>query len=377
MCIVLYIHTFAERYYGGGNVSVVNNGSQPLTSEFVSLGLKGRSDGFTIMGGDATAGTFATMYDGPRPFQPMPNATLNSDSVSDGANVMALQLEPCAQNAPNQMFRVFHELNSTSIAATISGVDVCLDIQGFKKKAGSNVYGWFVNICIYTPEYLYSAYICIYIFSMMECVCICMYICIFGFFIKKTLSRGHLVQLEDLVVTRCTALSSASSGVPCTHCHHWNARLELNAKDGSQLHLPSMLTCARSKCDVAVCSLQTNKQAVREERCQAERVLVHQRRHDCLAAAKYPVLLCCCRRWRQRYACGLLVFGRRVQHWVYGHDQRYDCAQSFREVHHRCWEAAVPASAAPRGRLPTDEKARRHHSCHGRGQFERCGRKFL
>jgi len=129
-------------YYGGGNVSVVNNGSQPLTSEFVSLGLKGRSDGFTIMGGDATAGTFATMYDGPRPFQPMPNATLNSDSVSDGANVMALQLEPCAQNAPNQMFRVFHELNSTSIAATISGVDVCLDIEGFKKKAGSNVYGW-------------------------------------------------------------------------------------------------------------------------------------------------------------------------------------------------------------------------------------------
>lgn len=164
MCIVLYIHTFAERYYGGGNVSVVNNGSQPLTSEFVSLGLKGRSDGFTIMGGDATAGTFATMYDGPRPFQPMPNATLNSDSVSDGANVMALQLEPCAQNAPNQMFRVFHELNSTSIAATISGVDVCLDIEGFKKKAGSNVYGWFVNICIILRS-IYIQRIYVYIYS--------------------------------------------------------------------------------------------------------------------------------------------------------------------------------------------------------------------
>eukprot|EP00729_Bicosta_minor_P008546 gene8546-29858_t len=63
----------------------------------------------------------------------MPNATLNSDSVSDGANVMALQLEPCAQNAPNQMFRVFHELNSTSIAATISGVDVPCGKNGVKQ----------------------------------------------------------------------------------------------------------------------------------------------------------------------------------------------------------------------------------------------------
>jgi hypothetical protein len=33
----------------------------------VSLNLKGRSDGFTLKGGDATKGAFATMYDGPRP----------------------------------------------------------------------------------------------------------------------------------------------------------------------------------------------------------------------------------------------------------------------------------------------------------------------
>jgi hypothetical protein len=124
-------------YYGGGNVTVVNNQSEPLTSEFVSLGLKGRADGFTIMGGDATVGTFTTMYDGPRPFQPMPN---ESHSLEQGT--MPLQLAPCAHGAANQTFRVFHELNSTSIAATVYGSDVCLDIQQFRTKAGSPVYAW-------------------------------------------------------------------------------------------------------------------------------------------------------------------------------------------------------------------------------------------
>jgi len=54
-------------YYGGGAQTQQNPQSQPLTSEFVSLCLKGRTDGFTIKGGDATTGTFTTMYDGPRP----------------------------------------------------------------------------------------------------------------------------------------------------------------------------------------------------------------------------------------------------------------------------------------------------------------------
>ena len=43
-------------YYGGGNVTHVNNQSQPLTSEFVSLYLRGRTDGFMLKGGDATKG---------------------------------------------------------------------------------------------------------------------------------------------------------------------------------------------------------------------------------------------------------------------------------------------------------------------------------
>lgn len=54
-------------YYGGGNATRVNNQSKALTSEFVSLSLKGRTDGFSLKGGDATAGKLATMYDGPRP----------------------------------------------------------------------------------------------------------------------------------------------------------------------------------------------------------------------------------------------------------------------------------------------------------------------
>jgi non-reducing end alpha-L-arabinofuranosidase len=57
----------AGMYYGGGNQTRVNEQNTPLTSEFVSLSLKGRTDGFTLKGGDATQGSLKTMYDGPRP----------------------------------------------------------------------------------------------------------------------------------------------------------------------------------------------------------------------------------------------------------------------------------------------------------------------
>ena len=57
----------AGMYYGGGNSTIVNNASTPLTSEFVSLHLKGLADGFVLKGGDATNGHLTTMYDGPRP----------------------------------------------------------------------------------------------------------------------------------------------------------------------------------------------------------------------------------------------------------------------------------------------------------------------
>ena len=54
-------------YYGGGNITKVNNASMPLNFPFVSLYLRGRTDGFALKGGDATSGTLMTMYDGPRP----------------------------------------------------------------------------------------------------------------------------------------------------------------------------------------------------------------------------------------------------------------------------------------------------------------------
>lgn len=57
----------AGMYYGGGNRTRVNEQNTPLTSAFVSLSLKGRADGFTLKGGDATRGALKTMYDGPRP----------------------------------------------------------------------------------------------------------------------------------------------------------------------------------------------------------------------------------------------------------------------------------------------------------------------
>ena len=57
----------AGMYYGGGEATVVNNRSTPLTTDFVSLHLKGRTDSFALKGGDATRGELATMFDGPRP----------------------------------------------------------------------------------------------------------------------------------------------------------------------------------------------------------------------------------------------------------------------------------------------------------------------
>merc|ERR1712048_853397 len=54
-------------YYGGGEATKINDQSKPLPHEFVTLYLRGRTDGFMLKGGDATIGTLTTMYDGPRP----------------------------------------------------------------------------------------------------------------------------------------------------------------------------------------------------------------------------------------------------------------------------------------------------------------------
>jgi hypothetical protein len=56
----------AGMFYGGGQETKINPTNKPLTSDFVSLHLKGRTDGFALKGGDATQGTLQTMYDGVR-----------------------------------------------------------------------------------------------------------------------------------------------------------------------------------------------------------------------------------------------------------------------------------------------------------------------
>jgi hypothetical protein len=52
--------------YYGGNVSAPTN--KPLTHEYVTALLKGRTSSMAMRGGDATSGVLQTMYDGPRYF---------------------------------------------------------------------------------------------------------------------------------------------------------------------------------------------------------------------------------------------------------------------------------------------------------------------
>jgi hypothetical protein len=119
----------------------------------------GREDGFTLKGGDATAGTLTTMYDGVRPFEPepdsasphAPHAPMSTDVrvgtstqhdvlKRGGEPTMPLKLTTCKAGAANQHFGIFNELNGTSVATIIDGSRLCLDISRFKKTAGSPVY---------------------------------------------------------------------------------------------------------------------------------------------------------------------------------------------------------------------------------------------
>jgi len=54
-------------YYGGGNATWHNPQNKALPHDFVSLYLRGGTNGFALKGGDATRGSLAVMYDGPRP----------------------------------------------------------------------------------------------------------------------------------------------------------------------------------------------------------------------------------------------------------------------------------------------------------------------
>ena len=120
-------------YYGGGSKTHVNNQSQPLTFDFVSIALKGRTDGFTIKGGDATAGKQTVMYDGPRPFEPDNTPGPPPPPVTGPA---PLALEKCTVGNKRQAWSF--EKNGVSIS---SGGD-CLDIDNYAKSKGSTIWAY-------------------------------------------------------------------------------------------------------------------------------------------------------------------------------------------------------------------------------------------
>jgi hypothetical protein len=80
-------------YYGGGAKTQHNSDSQSLPFEFVSVYLRGSTDGFTLKGGDATKGALVTQYDGPRPDPKIAGTCGKSDSYQpprkQGAIILA------------------------------------------------------------------------------------------------------------------------------------------------------------------------------------------------------------------------------------------------------------------------------------------------
>ena len=75
-------------YYGGGEWGNVNDQNKPLRHDFVSLMLKGRRGSFALKGGDATQGKFATMYDGPRPYDSQPGYPNYNPMKKQGAIIL-------------------------------------------------------------------------------------------------------------------------------------------------------------------------------------------------------------------------------------------------------------------------------------------------
>jgi hypothetical protein len=120
-------------YYGGGNLTQKNPGSESLTSDFVSLTLKGRTDGFDLKGGDATQGKQRVQYSGPRPDRTIAGTC---GGGGGGGSGKAIMLEKCTVGYANQSWGFAK--NGVSIA---SG-GLCLDIDNFGTKQGSEIWAY-------------------------------------------------------------------------------------------------------------------------------------------------------------------------------------------------------------------------------------------
>ena len=116
-------------YYGGGEQTQINPSSKPLTHAFVSLVLKGRTDGFTIKGGDATQGTTTTMYDGPRP--------ITSIAGTCGSASSTLALQTCVKGSQEQTWHFLKDGKSIS-----NGNGACIDIDSFATSKGSKIWAY-------------------------------------------------------------------------------------------------------------------------------------------------------------------------------------------------------------------------------------------
>jgi hypothetical protein len=126
-------------YYGGGEMTKVNNGSLSLTSDFVSLALKGRTDGFDLKGGDATQGKQMTMYSGPRPDRDIAGTCGGGGGNKGGKSV---ELQTCVGSA-NQTWGFLK--NGKSIGSGPASGPRCLDIDNYGTRQGSTIWAYPCN----------------------------------------------------------------------------------------------------------------------------------------------------------------------------------------------------------------------------------------
>lgn len=118
-------------YYGGGLKTQKNTGSASHPHDFVSLALKGRTDGFDLKGSgsDATQGEFKTMYSGPRPDRTIAGTCISYD-------LWTIELEECVAGSANQSWGFTNKENSLAIA---NGAN-CLDVQSRGTKQGNTIW---------------------------------------------------------------------------------------------------------------------------------------------------------------------------------------------------------------------------------------------
>lgn len=121
-------------YYGCGNVTKINPQSKALTFDFVSLSLKGREDGFTLKGGDATKGALTTMYDGPRPDRDIARTCHHGDSYQPMRKQGAIILATGGDNSNSAKGNFYEGFMTTGYASdkTDEAVQANIVAVGYK-----------------------------------------------------------------------------------------------------------------------------------------------------------------------------------------------------------------------------------------------------